>query len=141
MRLWLVVFLFFIVAPAAAHVSPTSRVHNIRHVMVEVYGPDVCGDTMAVPIIRKPIHPYWGLAIFYDEDGDGVPPFKDCAIWLGPAATSGGTRVLCRLLGHEFGHLAGLVHSDDPSSIMYPRLLVRWKPCEIFRPNRLTTRW
>jgi hypothetical protein len=34
-------------APAAAHDSPTSRVHDMRHVAAGYFGPGVCGDTMS----------------------------------------------------------------------------------------------
>jgi hypothetical protein len=37
----------------------------------------------------------------------------------------------CKLIVHEYGHLAGFHHSDDPSSIMFPRPgEVPYAPCD-----------
>lgn len=64
---------------------------------------------------------------------------------LGAAATFGGRCLvvlkpvllqpgwgyeLCVAVTHEFGHLAGFRHSDDPADLMYPLLDdVRYEPC------------
>jgi hypothetical protein len=37
-------------------------------------------------------------------------------------------KVRCTIIVHETGHLAGLRHSSDPTSIMYPRPRV-WPAC------------
>lgn len=40
------------------------------------------------------------------------------------------TRALCVVVSHEFGHLAGLGHSDDPANLMHNPAPLRFAPCQ-----------
>lgn len=54
-----------------------------------------------------------------------------CLVLLKPLLFQPGWEYgLCVAVTHEFGHLAGLGHSDDPADLMYPFLdEVRYEPC------------
>ena len=41
---------------------------------------------------------------------------------------------LCSVFVHEYGHIAGLPHSPDPLSVMYPRLVRNADVCRGKRP-------
>lgn len=45
---------------------------------------------------------------------------EGCKIMLWPSYWRRSRSDRCALMVHEYGHLAGFSHSDDPSSIMYP---------------------
>jgi hypothetical protein len=124
-------------APAQAHHSPTSRVHDDRHIAATFWGPTVCGgqDVMTVPITRADLPtPTIGLA-FTDT----------CSIEVADIKWS--SQELCDVLVHEFGHLAGwrapegqefirpdgtpdYAHSADPHNVMYPVVLGSFAPCD-----------
>ena len=128
--------------PDGAPRSHTSRVQNMRHIAVSLYGPDVCGDTMTVPIMRGPmLQPNW-LAYAHHE-GD-VVPFTDCRIVLKDRRWD--TEYLCRVIEHEYGHLNGYraaegqefirpdgtpdyEHSNDPLNLMWPSVISSFAPC------------
>jgi hypothetical protein len=128
-------------APAQAH-RTTSRVHNMRDLAVQLYGPDVCGDTMTVPIVRGPmLNPNW-LAYAHHEGDE--PPFTDCMIVL--KDTRWETEYLCRVVEHEYKHLTGwraaegqeyirpdgtrdYSHSNDPLDLMWPFVISYFAPC------------
>lgn len=139
MRLALALILLALVAPAAAaHDSPTSRVHDIRHVAVEIWGPGVCGDTMTTPIRRVALpDPLAGQALL----GPCVAEVDDSR-W--------NTRALCVVILHEFGHLAGWgplpgeeyvgpdgsidpLHGRNPHELMFPQMVASFPPCERVR--------
>ncbi len=132
-----------IAAPAQAHHSPTSRVHNARHVAAQIWGPSVCGDTMTVPIVRAWLPPPIAARAFPDR----------CVIELNIQPFT--TFALCVVLVHEYGHLAGwrpppgqafirpdgtvdAVHSRNPRSVMYPSTIARFPPCAPPRAHHRT---
>jgi len=56
-----------------------------------------------------------------------------CLVLLRPVLLRPGWEYgLCVAVTHEFGHLAGLGHSDDPADLMHPLLDgVRYEPCRL----------
>ena len=152
MRLLLVCVLAALLAPTVAQAnrlpdgaarSHTSRVQNMRHIAVSVFGPDVCGNTLAVPIMRGPmINPAW--VAYAHHEGD-TAPFTDCLIVVKDQQWD--TERLCVVLQHEYGHLSGYRapegqqyirpdgsadydHSRDPRSLMWPFEISSYAPCE-----------
>ena len=128
-------------APAQAH-RTTSRVHVMRDIAVALYGPDVCGNTMAVRIQRGPmLQPQWLAYAHYD---DTPPPYTGCIIVL--KDTRWETEYLCRVIEHEYKHLTGWrappgeayvgadgvpdpAHSNDPLDLMWPFVISTFAPC------------
>lgn len=136
--------LLLIPAPASAH-HTTSRVHDIRHVAANTWGPDVCGDTMTVAIIRVHLPP--------PTIGRAYPAWngRPCHIAINDQAWD--TETLCIVLVHEYGHLAGWrappgqayrrpngtldeLHSRNPRSLMYPVVTAHYPPCRRDRIRR-----
>ncbi len=128
---------------STAGAAANDRVAQVREVLDKKL-PGVCGvGAKAVPIrvvedlsepVRDPVtwgisaRPLAGKAIWYDEDGDGRPPFRDCLVLLRRQAWS--TVDLCTVLAHEFLHLWGLKHRANPKSVMYRDApLQPWGPC------------
>ena len=134
-----------LVAPAHAHLSPNSRVHQIRHVAVEVYGPGVCGDTMSIPITRKRNLTYTRMGAngkprehralgLFSWDGGRELPYTGCRIEVNDQRWT--THKLCILVaGHEVGHAAGRKHVARHRiwNVMAPMIIRYWRPCERFR--------
>lgn len=54
-----------------------------------------------------------------DANAYGATDVEGCAIYLNVLQRMTTLR-LCTVLRHEYGHLAGLTHSDDPFDLMYP---------------------
>ena len=142
MRAFLAVLAVALTAtPVQAHFSPTSRVHNMRHVAEQVYGPDLCDvGTMSIPIMRTP-NLTWteSLAgggtrtrrvsgLFTRKQGE--LPYTGCRIEINDQPWD--TGALCRLLGHEFGHAAGRDHVAPGRvwNVMAPRVISYGAPCE-----------
>jgi hypothetical protein len=64
----------------------------------------------------------WGILAFADASAN-------CTIWLEDATLT--DVEACKLIVHEYGHLAGHGHTDDPTSIMNPRPVnVPYAPCD-----------
>jgi hypothetical protein len=66
-----------------------------------------------------------------------------CAVRVTDAARRWPGARLCALLQHEFGHLAGHAHTDDPGDIMFSGTLPWTRACtEAFPPPRArSARW
>jgi hypothetical protein len=128
-------------APADAH-RTTSRVHVMRDLAVDLYGPDVCGDTMTVPIVRGPMLNANWLAYSHHEGDE--KPFTGCLIVL--KDTHWDTEYLCRVIEHEYSHLddyrapegkeyirpdgtPDYSHSNDPLDLMWPFTIQSFAPC------------
>jgi hypothetical protein len=61
-------------------------------------------------------------------------PNAHCRVWAATDARpdlEANWPMFCSMLVHEFGHLTGRLHSDDPNDIMYPTLsdLNLWPGC------------
>ena len=126
-------------APAEAH--RRGPLHNAQHLAALVFGPNVCGDTMRVPIVKRDLgtgEDMLGLALW---DGQlQAPPTAlrtGCEVvvdnWLWSDET-------CTVVLHEFGHLAGWDHGTDPNAppgaiewLMWPRLRGPWQGCSSAR--------
>lgn len=59
-----------------------------------------------------------------------------CTITLDPAYWSRARAIRCAVIVHEYGHLAGLGHSGDPRSVMYPVATVKSAPSRCLWPHR-----
>lgn len=57
-------------------------------------------------------------------DGYAVP--WECATRIAPVSTPD---ALCHILVHEYGHLAGLEHTDEPGHPMAPAVNYEYPPC------------
>lgn len=63
-----------------------------------------------------------------------------CSVQLSQEARGFSGPRLCALLQHEFGHLAGHMHGDDPADVMYHGTIPWTVPCTIaFPPPRAGT--
>ena len=114
-------------APAVAHRA--GPVHTSRHVAHSVFGDGLCDvGTMRVPVVRRDLaREGAGLATWFFETDPLVGPFTDCEVAIDSRPLS--FVRLCTVLGHEFGHLDGRPHSENPRSIMWPYTLRLWPPC------------
>jgi hypothetical protein len=57
----------------------------------------------------------------------GFGSYEGCQVWIAwdrifHFGAYGEIGMLCTLLEHEFGHNAGMRHSDDPNDVMYPSM-------------------
>jgi hypothetical protein len=62
----------------------------------------------------------------------GVADLGTCAIHLDLSSRTAPVYVTCHTMVHEYGHLAGLEHSPDPTSVMYGILTPRATPLPCF---------
>lgn len=117
-------------AAAVGHRSEKSRVHNMRHIAQNVYGPFNNCDVsfMKIPINReRGFTRRTGFLGGFTRWG-GPPPWAGCRFIVDDRRWT--TEYLCRVLaGHEPGHASGLPHVNDRSNIMWPGRLPYWEPC------------
>lgn len=82
-----------------------------------------------VAVEFRPQHrenPYWVGAVAWTQ--------TPCAIEASERIHSYAPSIICSIIVHEYGHLAGYDHSDDPASIMYGKQLVTHQPCRSLDP-------
>ena len=113
----------------AAHDESFSRTHAAKEIAVEIMG-DPCGGVVGTTKASLPGSLYahaswsWGSA----------PHFTDCLIRFS-SDHSFSWLEFCTIMVHEYGHLAGREHSDNPRSVMYP-VYARPDPrCDIRRAS------
>lgn len=106
-----------VATPASAR--PT-RLQRAEAIADSYYPTSPChGRTVVIPVGPARIVDYWHGT----SDMGAVSTPVGCRIeidWTRFADQP--WRVACRLLVHEYGHLAGLGHSPDRSSVMYEQL-------------------
>lgn len=69
-----------------------------------------------------------GKLTFRGQTGDAFAMMDgSCRVYISDEPMSDYT--LCTVIVHEFGHLDGQQHSNDPDSIMYPIAPNNYKPC------------
>lgn len=81
-----------------------------------------------------------------DHPGDGIAADaapKDCRVRLSEAARDWSGPRVCALLEHEFGHLAGMAHSSDPTDVMHDGTIPWTHDCtRAFAPRKARSpRW
>ena len=103
--------LAIVVAPAEAHFGTGA---TLAHQIAAEKFPGACE-----PTITKHI-PMRGLA-FAARTG--------CRVRLAEGWHEKGFASRCSALVHEYGHLAGFRHSDNPASIMFAELTI-FAPCQ-----------
>ena len=99
--------LLLVVPPASAHRSPVYPfTHKSRHMIKAMYGNPVCG---------RPKINFRSLS--WPKSGTAVR--SECRIVIDNSERWDKAE-LCTVLMHEWLHLHGYEHSDDPNSLMYP---------------------
>jgi hypothetical protein len=87
-----------------------------------------CPGPDGVPI---PVHA--GLYDDPDPDVSARAEVGGCRIWLDRSFWPAAPREIdCTIITHEWGHLLGFVHSDDPQSLMFEAPLTGAPGCEVF---------
>lgn len=102
-----------------AQASTATHVLDDRRVARGVFG-NVCGGQVSVSMTQ--LHGgEAGRALWSSPTLDSPPEeFTDCTVLLDIRHWE--ADVLCAVVVHEYGHLAGRAHSSNPRSIMYPRI-------------------
>lgn len=67
---------------------------------------------------------------------NGAARREACTVLLSTGWTSWDYPKLCTIIVHEFGHLAGLGHVDDPAHYMHPTYVGPMAPCAVEPPLR-----
>lgn len=98
------------VAPAHA-LGPLT---HSEHVARAIWG-NVCAGDVTVSYGALSDSEEMGEADYWIQP-DGT--YTGCQVTISPRSMS--NAMLCTVVVHEYGHLAGHEHSSDPDSIMYP---------------------
>lgn len=86
------------------------------------------------------------IILGFDDPEDGVGGWAvrgGCTIWLDRSFMNRGrvaTWRLCGIMVHEYGHLTGRGHSDDPWDVMYPVVEATPTPCYRWHRERARAR-
>jgi hypothetical protein len=64
----------------------------------------------------------------------GAEAWWPCEVRLNPVWMEFGRAGICSLMIHEWGHLAGRGHSDDPADVMHPSApIAGWPECQTIK--------
>lgn len=150
------------VGPAMKHVVPVllAALAFAAPPAAQAWTPSVVERAMAVADSHWPSSPCHGAhsvqwmrgadldALFPDEPGaEGRGDVGGCRVWIAwdridPAGVYRPGVYLCTILEHEYGHNAGLGHSDDPRDVMYGGGPMAAPDCvAAFRPVRTRRAW
>lgn len=102
---------------STAHAQPT-RLQHAEAIADSYYPASPChGRAVVIPVPESRFTDYW-----HDGGEAGMlSTVGDCRVEVVWARWANFPwRAVCRALVHEYGHLAGLQHSTDRASVMYP---------------------
>jgi hypothetical protein len=99
-----------------------ARVARARRVAVRVWGP-VCGGRVRIGFgtLQQPGQAAEARYAYAPTRSLDERRYTDCRVVIA-RGRRWPPEVLCGLVVHEYGHLAGRGHSRDPRKVMYPRL-------------------
>lgn len=103
-----------------------SRTAEAKKIALATWGP-VCNGEY-VPITKT--ETAWDGYAYFDDDPtfDGIPPYHNCRIGILKNAHWPWEK-FCTIIVHEYGHLAGKKHVNNPFKVMNPWYTFPFKPC------------
>lgn len=102
-----------LIATAVALIAPTSADALPGEKLANAAYPNHCAPVQVVQAEIDPVGFAWAASPLLGH--------SSCTIYLSDEFAAADFASQCTAVIHEYGHLAGLWHSDDPASIMYPR--------------------
>jgi hypothetical protein len=118
---WVVAYILVVLNDHARGASPPAARAAVA-VSRAYWGTPPCGNPR-IRVIRTRRDSEW-LSVM-PSNVIGIASPQECLIEV-----MNRPRQVCRLIGHEWGHLMGKQHVDDPTDIMYPVLIDYWPPCD-----------
>lgn len=96
-----------------------SKVFRAERIATTIWG-EVCGGDVAVAVADLEGDQAGQASWEINDDGS----FSSCSIIIAPRDSRGkpwSREMFCTIAVHEVGHLAGMKHSTNPRSVMFPR--------------------